>query len=228
MARQAELDKELDLSKKEDVVVEEDNNLDGQRSINEDKKTNLSEIDEAARAEQSHSEKQEPNAQNTQIKSAVDSLPYSQLEKKNFKFIRYMFPEMFSGEYDYMKFKAEQHDDMYIERLYCNTYALCLFYIKEGDLMREPEYIFRLDKENGAVRILDWTMSSTGMYHEVYDAENPERYKPDLKKDLDASFNSTLENIADINYVAYRMKNDEKGIDITIPETVIENEGLEM
>jgi N12 class adenine-specific DNA methylase len=229
LARQAELDKELDLSKKDDIVAEDNDNLEEKKSIDkEDIKTNLSEIDEVTQTEPSHSEKKEPNTQNTQIKSAVDSLPYSQLEKKNFKFIRYMFPEIFSGEYDYMKFKAEHHDDMYIERLYGNTYALCLFYIKEGDLMREPEYTFSLDKENGAVRILDWTLSSMGMYHEVYDAENPERYKPDLKKDLDASFNSTLENIVDINYVAYRMKNDEKGIDITIHETAMENEELEL
>lgn len=36
------------------------------------------------------------------------------------------------------------------------------------------------------------------MYPEVYDADNPEGYKADLKKAFDAGSDSTLESIVDI------------------------------
>ena len=232
LKRQAELDNELDLSKKEDVIIEGDDDLEGEDINNEENpttETDLSETAEDTEAQAPDCEKQEQNPQDSHIKSAIEHLPYSRFEKQNYKFIRYMFPQIVNGEYDYMKFRAKNYDDMYVEKIGTDTYALCLFHIQEGDVMREPEYTFKLDKENSAVRILDWTLSSMGMYHEIYDYDNPSMYKPDLKKDLDDSFNSTLKDIAEIGYEAYHMKNDEKGIDITVPEPEeSENDDLEI
>lgn len=180
LKRQKELDAALDLGRPDEVAEEE-------REAG-DQETDVSESN---------------NDDEQQIQSAVDLLPYSNLEKQNYKFLSGMFPEVICGKQDYMKFKADFHDDMYVERIGDDIYALCLFYILNGDVMREPEYTFRIDRERCAARILDWTMSSLGMCQAVYDYENPQLYNPKLKKDLDEAFNSTLRDIEQIDYQPY-------------------------
>lgn len=185
LARQAELNAELDLDKEDNTVAADEDTL----------------------SETGTFDSEENNISGNNIKTAaVDALPYSRLEKQNYKFLSGMFPEVICGNHSYMKFKADCYDDMYVEKIGDDTYALCLFYIQEGDVMREPEYTFKIDRENKAARILEWTMSSLGMYHHVYDYDNPQMYKPDLKKDLDASFNSTLRDIEKIDYQPYKDK----------------------
>ncbi len=184
LKRQAELNNLLDLNKSEETVCE---NVDD---------------DEAEDEQEKQDNTQNENDRETQ--AMVDALPYSRMEKQNYKFLLGMFPEVMCGMYDYMKFKADCHDDMYIEKIDTNTYALCLFYIQEGDVMREPEYTFKIDRENQAARILEWTMSSTGIYQHVYDYDNPQMYKPDLKKELEKAFNSTLRDIGNIDYQPYQ------------------------
>ena len=174
------LNSELDLDKKDDVVEENEED--------EDTKQNESQAEQT-------SEKPEI--------SALRDMPYSMLEKKNYQLIHGMFPEMLDGRCSYMKFKKESFDDMYIENIGNNTLALCLFYIQNGDVMREPEYIFKFDNEKQAVRILEWQLDSMGMYHHVYDSENPQLYNSTLKKDLDETFNSTLNDIMKIGYEEY-------------------------
>ena len=174
------LNSELDLDKKDDVVEENEED--------EDTKQNESQAEQT-------SEKPEI--------SALRDMPYSMLEKKNYQLIHGMFPEMLDGRCSYMKFKKESFDDMYIENIGNNTLALCLFYIQNGDVMREPEYTFKFDNEKQAVRILEWQLDSMGMYHHVYDSENPQLYNSTLKKDLDETFNSTLNDIMKIGYEEY-------------------------
>ncbi len=174
------LNSELDLDKNDDVVEENEED--------EDAKQNESQAEQT-------SEKPEI--------SALRDMPYSMLEKKNYQLIHGMFPEMLDGRCSYMKFKKESFDDMYIENIGNNTLALCLFYIQNGDVMREPEYTFKFDNEKQAVRILEWQLDSMGMYHHVYDSENPQLYNSTLKKDLDETFNSTLNDIMKIGYEEY-------------------------
>ena len=174
------LNSELDLDKKDDVVEENEED--------EDTKQNESQAEQT-------SEKPEI--------SALRDMPYSMLEKKNYQLIHGMFPEMLDGRCSYMKFKKESFDDMYIENIGNNTLALCLFYIQNGDVMRDPEYTFKFDNENEAVRILEWQLDSLGKYECVYDADNPKMYSPGLKKDLDESFYSTLNDIMKVGYEEY-------------------------
>lgn len=133
----------------------------------------------------------------------MDDMPYSALEKQNYRLIRAMFPEMLNGKCSYMKFRQEYYDDMYIENIGGNTLALCLFHLQNGDVMRDPEYTFKFDNENEAVRILEWQLDSLGKYECVYDADNPKMYSPSLKKDLDESFYSTLNDIMKVGYEEY-------------------------
>ena len=69
--------------------------------------------------------------------------------------------------------------------------------------MRDPEYTFKFDNENEAVRILEWQLDSLGKYECVYDADNLKMYSPGLKKDLDESFYSTLNDIMKVGYEEY-------------------------
>ena len=133
----------------------------------------------------------------------MDDMPYSALEKQNYRLIRAMFPEMLNGKCSYMKFRQEYYDDMYIENIGGNTLALCLFHLQNGDVMRDPEYTFKFDNENEAVRILEWQLDSLGKYECVYDADNPKMYSPGLKKDLDESFYYTLNDIMKVGYEEY-------------------------
>ena len=185
------LNSELDLDKKDDVVEENDENSE------EDEPVQTNEIN-----------KQSSNAEQV---SALDDMPYSALEKQNYRLIRAMFPEMLNGKCSYMKFRQESYDDMYIENIGGNTLALCLFHLQNGDVMRDPEYTFKFDNEKQAVRILEWQLDSLGKYECVYDADNPKLYSPGLKKDLDEAFNSTLNDIMKIGYEEYtRHETDEE------------------
>ena len=177
------LNSELDLDKKDDVVEGNDEN---------------SEEDESVQANEIN--KQSSNAEQV---SALDDMPYSALEKQNYRLIRAMFPEMLNGKCSYMKFRQEYYDDMYIENIGGNTLALCLFHLQNGDVMRDPEYTFKFDNENEAVRILEWQLDSLGKYECVYDADNLKMYSPGLKKDLDESFYSTLNDIMKVGYEEY-------------------------
>lgn len=173
LKRQAELNIELDLNRQDDVIAGESDEV----------------IPETENAEREI--------------SALADMPYSVREKQNYRLIRSMFPQMLDGSCSYMKFKAECYDDMYVENLGDNTLALCLFYVQNGDVMRDPEYTFKFDNENEAVRILEWRLDSMGKYESVYDYENPQMYSPGLKKDLDEAFNSTLNDIMKIGYEEY-------------------------
>lgn len=183
LARQAELNAELDLDKEDNSVVEDENGL--------------------SQAGTSDSENSSEAVSDTDLKpksAAIDVVPYSYVEKQNYKLLHTMFPDVIEGKCDYKKFRKECYDDMYVEKIGTGSYALCLFYYQNGDLMREPEYTFKIDNENKAARILSWEMSSLGMYNEVYDFENPEMFKPSLKKDLDEAFKQTLNDIMKIEY----------------------------
>ena len=185
LKRQAELNKELDLDKKDDVI--EDN---------------------------AENEENPESAGESVVGSAVDTIPYSQNERKNYLLLNTMFPDIMQGRTDYMKFKAEHYDDMYVERIGDNTFALCLFYIQNGDVMREPEYTFRIDRENKAARILEWTMSSMGIYQCVYSDDEPEKCNRGLKQDLDSTFNQTLKDIKNIDYMPYMSDEESDEYDV--------------
>ncbi len=188
LKRQAELNKELNLDKGDDVIADEDEN--------------------DMRSEEAVTDK------NSQKKAAVDTIPYSQNEKMNYLLLNTMFPDIIQGRSDYMKFKAEHYDDMYVEKIGSNTYALCLFYIQNGDVMREPEYTFRIDRENKAARILEWTMSSMGIYQCVYSDAEPEKCNRGLKQDLDSTFNQTLKDIKNIDYTPYMSDEESDEYDV--------------
>ena len=185
--RQAELNVELNLNKKDDVVTED---VDGGEKMESD------EISEGT------------------VKSALLDMPYSRLEKQNYTFLKAMFPDVINGQKDYMKWKCEGFDDMYAEKIGDSTYAICQFYFQNSDMMRDPEFTFRLDRENKAARVLTWEMSALGMYHKVYDSDNPKMYKPKMKKDLDETFNQTLRNIENIDYQVYTDETDEDEIEL--------------
>lgn len=186
LKRQAELNKELNLDKEDDVIADEDDMSSAETVTDE----------------------------NSQKRAAVDTIPYSQNEKMNYLLLNTMFPDIVQGRSDYMKFKAEHYDDMYIERIGDNTYALCLFYIQNGDVMREPEYTFRIDRENKAARILDWTMSSMGIYQCVYSNDEPEKCDRGLKQDLDNAFNQMLKDIKNIDYTPYMSDEESDEYDV--------------
>ncbi len=188
LKRQAELNKELNLDEGDDVIADEDeNDMSSEEAVTDE---------------------------NSQKRAAVDTIPYSQNEKMNYLLLNTMFPDIIQGRSDYMKFKAEHYDDMYVEKIGSNTYALCLFYIQNGDVMREPEYTFRIDRENKAARILEWTMSSMGIYECVYSDAEPEKCNRGLKQDLDCTFNQTLKDIKNIDYTPYMSDEESDEYDV--------------
>jgi N12 class adenine-specific DNA methylase/predicted RNA methylase len=86
-----------------------------------------------------------------------------------------MFPRIVSGECSHMRFGSpgDAYEPLSVERLYGDRYSLMLWYTQEGDLMRDPDFTFALDKENRTLNIQEYQtdgVPSVGtVYERVYD-----------------------------------------------------------
>ena len=181
LKRQAELNEELDLNKQDEVVEEETD------------------------------DEEESDEEGTTSKAAIDALPYTALEKSNYKKLMSMFPEVLNLEKSYMMYVKKYHDNLLVENVGGGEFSVSLYYYHDsGDRMYEPEYRFVLNREAEAARITEWQMSSLGQHQYVYDYDDETKYNPKLKDDLDIAFSSTLRDLGLLCYTPY---NDEEESD---------------
>ena len=90
------------------------------------------------------------------------------------------------------------------------VYGMMHFYTQNGDLMRDPDMTFAVDREVGTVEPL--TYQQDGLpgaiaYQQVYSADG-KTYKPRLRTDLDAFLWQWLQNIQAQKFDPMRKKVD--------------------
>ncbi|MDE6590238.1 MAG: hypothetical protein K2K53_07835, partial [Oscillospiraceae bacterium] len=111
-----------------------------------------------------------------------------------------MFPEIASSEYRYLSMVAgEGMMPLHLEWIDTDVIAVSHTYVQNGDLMRDPEMTFRVDREKGTLEPLTFQQDgSIQLYQQVY--PEPGKWIPKLRSDLNTFAQQWLKNISEQNY----------------------------
>ena len=113
-----------------------------------------------------------------------------------------MFPQIADGSHSYERYG--HHDDpsgwepLSVEHLGGDTYSYMTSYIQNGDLMNDPMFSFRLDRENARLEILEYQQDGVPPYGTVYERVEDEGGHVDekLRAALEENFLQVLRNAA--------------------------------
>ena len=104
----------------------------------------------------------------------------------NYRALAKLFPEVVSGEYRYLHLEAgESMMPLHLEWTGADELSISHTYIHNGDLMRDPEMTFRVDRDKGTLEPLTFQQDgSIQVYQQVYPEPGrwvpklPERFEP--------------------------------------------------
>ena len=118
----------------------------------------------------------------------------------NYRNFAKLFPEIASGEYRYLSMEAgEAMMPLHLEWIDTDVIAVSHTYTQNGDLMRDPEMTFRVDREKGTLEPLTFRQDgSIQIYQEVY--PEPGKWIPKLHRDLNTFAQQWLKNISQQGY----------------------------
>ena len=130
---------------------------------------------------------------------------------KNFRRFQELFPEIVSGQYEYLRLEAgEAYYPLVIHHKYGSHYCMEHYYMQNGDRMYDPYMDFQIDKEAGTLRAFSYENSGIGVYNEA-DPDDPAHGKK--INGFNKFFATWLNNIRSQGYEPVRasmMVNDEE------------------
>lgn len=130
---------------------------------------------------------------------------------KNFRRFQELFPEIVSGQYEYLRLEAgEAYYPLVIHHKYGSHYCMEHYYMQNGDRMYDPYMDFQIDKEAGTLRAFSYENSGIGVYNEA-DPDDPAHEKK--INGFSKFFATWLNNIRSQGYEPVRasmMVNDEE------------------
>lgn len=130
---------------------------------------------------------------------------------KNFRRFQELFPEIVSGQYEYLRLEAgEAYYPLVIHHKYGSHYCMEHYYMQNGDRMYDPYMDFQIDKEAGTLRAFSYENSGIGVYNEA-DPDDPAHEKK--ISGFNKFFATWLNNIRSQGYEPVRasmMVNDEE------------------
>ena len=94
-----------------------------------------------------------------------------------------MFPQIVNGEHSHERYGKEDdaHEPLSVEHLGGNRYAFMTWYIQNGDLMRDPDFTFTLDKENKTLNILEYQQDGVYPVGTIYERVHDDNGRADKK-----------------------------------------------
>lgn len=138
---------------------------------------------------------------------------------KNFRRFQGLFPEIVSGQYEYLQLEAgEAYYPLVIHHKYGSHYCMEHYYMQNGDRMYDPYMDFQIDKEAGTLRAFSYENSGIGVYNEA-DPDDPAYEK--AINGFNSFFATWLNNIRSQGYEPVRasmMVNDEE-VDVDLRPT---------
>nr|WP_325259171.1 LPD11 domain-containing protein [uncultured Oscillibacter sp.] len=134
----------------------------------------------------------------------------------NYRTLAKLFPELVSGEYRYLKLEAgESMMPLHLEWIGANELSVSHTYVQNGDLMYDPEMIFRVDREKGTLEPLTFRQDgSIQIYQEVY--PEPGKWVPKLRSDLNTFTEGWFKNISEQGYIKKEAVVDRDGEDVRL------------
>ena len=134
----------------------------------------------------------------------------------NYRTLSKLFPEVVSGEYRYLKLEAgEGMMPLHLEWIGEDKVAISHTYVQNGDLMRDPEMTFRVDREKGTLEPLTFQQDGgIPIYQEVY--PEPGKWVPKLRSDLSAFAQQWFKNISEQGYLKKETVVERDGEDVRL------------
>lgn len=148
---------------------------------------------------------------NAEVQPAPPPVKGNTTAHKNFRRFQELFPEIVSGQYEYLHLEAgEAYYPLVIHHKYGDHYCMEHYYMQNGDRMYDPYMDFQIDKEAGTLRAFSYENSGIGVYNEA-DPDNP-AYERAING-FNSFFATWLNNIRSQGYEPVRasmMVNDEE------------------
>ena len=121
----------------------------------------------------------------------------------NYRNFAKLFPEIASRGYRYLRMEAGEDGGammpLHLQWIDTDVIAVSHTYTQNGDLMRDPEMTFRVDREKGTMEPLTFRQDgSIQIYQEVY--PEPGKWIPKLRRDLNTFAQQWLKNISQQGY----------------------------
>ena len=135
---------------------------------------------------------------------------------KNFRRFQELFPEIVSGQYEYLRLEAgEAYYPLVIHHKYGSHYCMEHYYMQNGDRMYDPYMDFQIDKEAGTLRAFSYENSGIGVYNEA-DPDDPAHEKK--INGFNKFFATWLNNIRSQGYEPVRasMKVNDEEVDVDL------------
>ena len=88
-------------------------------------------------------------------------------EQRNYNFLREFAPDVLQGNVRYALYESQGFMPIHINRLSEDTISISHTYEQNGDLMYDPEMVFELDEENGALKPIEYRQDNLGIYQVV-------------------------------------------------------------
>lgn len=132
------------------------------------------------------------------------------------------YPDMANGTHTYERYgnSYDEYGDndafepLSLEYLGGDTYSFMTWYIQNGDLMRDPDFVFTLDHENKELHVLEFQMDGVPRVGSLYQSVILEDGTVDkqLQASLEENFRFNLRNAiyADRKITAYKDSNGEE------------------
>ena len=151
--------------------------------------------------------------------SAKENRPGRTKVELNYRNFAKMFPEIASGEYRYLRMEAGEAGGgmmpLHLEWIDTDVIAVGHTYTVNGDLMRDPEMTFRMDREKGTLEPLTFQQDgSIQIYQQVY--PEPGRWIPKLRNDLNTFAQQWLKNISQQGYQKREAVMERDGEDVRL------------
>lgn len=139
---------------------------------------------------------------------------------RNYRTLEKMFPKLISGEYRYLHLESEGFMPLSLEWVYGSNISIMHTYVQEGDLMRDPDVVVRVDREQKTVQAVSFQQDGgLPIYQEVMDYDG-QVIDPRGQKEINSFLSQWLSNIGWQEYKPNRavtMKDDEE-VDLSFPK----------
>ncbi|MGN0594642.1 MAG: YodL domain-containing protein, partial [Hominimerdicola sp.] len=138
----------------------------------------------------------EPDNEISEPESAKRTIPNT-IEHRNFAKLEKLFPEIMSKEHIYERHESKELEPLSLEWLDGDYLSVMHTYTLNGDLMRDPDIVLKVDFENETVSAISYENSGFGQYREYEDGSPGQR-------DTNRFMSDWLKNIEQQEYALSR------------------------
>ncbi|WP_207647497.1 YodL domain-containing protein [Ruminococcus sp. XPD3002] len=135
----------------------------------------------------------------------IDERPHKRASRAEMLYREFTeaFPDIADGNHTHERYgdydeygENDAFEPLSVEALGGNTYAFMTWYIQNGDLMRDPDFVFTLDHENKELHVLEYQMDGVPSIGTVYQTVELEDGSIDkkLQAALEENFRLNLRN----------------------------------